>query len=57
MYKMKASKILTFSSFVLALSLCFTACTKAKKDDTPWVDLFDGNSLNLRKNKLETSSI
>jgi hypothetical protein len=45
-YKMKASKILTLSSFVLALLLCFTACTQAKKDNTPWVDMFDGSTLN-----------
>ena len=43
---MKACKNLTYSSFVLALLLCFTACTKAKKDHIPWIDLFDENSLN-----------
>jgi len=46
MYKMKAFKNLSISSLVLTILVCFNACTEAKKDNTPWVDLFDGNSLN-----------
>ena len=42
---MKAHKNIILSSFVLALLVCFSACTEAKKDNTPWVKLFDENSL------------
>ena len=42
---MKAHKNIILSSFILAILVSFTACTEAKKDNTPWVNLFDGNSL------------
>jgi len=43
---MKASNNLTCLLLLLTLLLYFTACTNAKKDSTPWLYLFDENSLN-----------
>ncbi|GGW33643.1 3-keto-disaccharide hydrolase [Arenibacter certesii] len=31
---------------IFLFSLLFTACSESKKDNTPWVDLFDGTTLN-----------
>ncbi|MDN3641826.1 DUF1080 domain-containing protein [Lutimonas halocynthiae] len=42
---MKAYKNIILSSFVLTILLSFAACTQAKKDNTPWIKLFDENSL------------
>ena len=42
---MKLEKNIIFSSLIIATLFCVTACTKAKKDDTPWVHLFAENSL------------
>ncbi len=35
-----------FTSFLLGLLISFNACKEAKKDDAPWVNLFDKTSLN-----------
>jgi len=43
---MKPSNNLTCLLLLLTLLLYFTACTNAKKDSTPWLYLFDENSLN-----------
>ncbi|MGB5322510.1 3-keto-disaccharide hydrolase [Lutimonas sp.] len=43
---MNLQKNIIFPALVAATLVCFTACTKVKKDITPWVDMFDGNTLN-----------
>ncbi len=43
---MKLDKNIISISLLLVLSICFTACTEVKEDDTPWVNLFDGTTLN-----------
>ena len=42
---MKLIKNIIFSSLIIATLVCVSACTKASKDDTPWVHLFAENSL------------
>ncbi len=43
---MKLHKNLISGLFSLGILLFFTACTEVKKDATPWVDMFDGSTLN-----------
>ncbi len=43
---MKIYKNIIFTSFLLVVFICFNACSEAKKDDSPWVKLFDKTSLN-----------
>ena len=43
---MKIHKNMIFTSFLLGLLISFNACKEAKKDDAPWVNLFDKTSLN-----------
>ena len=46
MYTMKLPKHLFIGLLSLGLLIFFTACAQVKKDDTPWVDMFDGSTLN-----------
>ncbi len=42
---MKILKNLIPTSISLVLLFFFTACSQTKKDDTPWVNMFDGSTL------------
>ena len=46
MYTMKLPKHLIFSFFSLGLLIFLTACGQVKQDDTPWIAMFDGSTLN-----------
>ncbi len=43
---MKIYKKIIFALFFIGVITCFNACSEVKKDDTTWVDLFDGKTLN-----------
>jgi len=42
---MKIHKNLIPTSISLVLLFFFTACSQTKKEDTPWVNMFDGSTL------------